>query len=89
MNASGVAVTIMAGFDHGFGLRCAGLLALATFIVVTLTGTVPINEAALTWDPNAPPQNWRMMVNQWEQLDTARCWAAIAAFALFLMAMAI
>ena len=86
---SGVAVTLVAGFDHGFVFRCAGLLALVTFIVITLTGTVPINEAALTWDPTAPPQNWRALVNRWEQLDIARCWAAIAAFALFLLAMSV
>ena len=86
---SGIAVTLVDGFDHGFGFRCAGLLALITFIAITLTGTVPINEAALTWDPAAPPQNWRALVNRWEQLDIARCWAAIAAFALFLAAMAL
>src|SRR4051812_46171455 len=67
---SGVAVTIVAGFDRGFGFRCTGLLALLTFIVITLTGTVPINEAALTWDPAAPPKNWQALVARWERLDT-------------------
>jgi len=85
----GIAVTLLFGFDHGFGFRCAGLLALLTFITVTLTGTVPINQAALTWDPAAPPQNWATLLKRWEQLDTARCWAAMAAFALFLAAMAL
>jgi uncharacterized membrane protein len=86
---SGIAATILDGldgFDLGFGLRCAGLLALVAFIAVTLTGTVPINEAALTWDPAAPPQNWQVQVHRWERLDTARTWAALMAFALFLTA---
>jgi uncharacterized membrane protein len=86
---SGVAVTVMFGFDYGFGFRCAGLLALLTFITITLSGTVPINQATLTWNPAAPPDNWGTLIKRWEQLDTARCWAAMAAFALFLTAMAL
>lgn len=86
---SGVIVTIVAGFDQGFGWRCAGLLALITFISVTLKGTVPINEAALSWNPAAPPENWRVLIKRWERLDTVRCWAAIMAFALFLTALAL
>jgi hypothetical protein len=85
---SGIAVTIVNGFGQGFAFRCAGLLALFTFIVLTLGGTVPINEAALTWNPAAPPTNWRALVKRWERLDTARCWLAVAAFALFLAAIA-
>jgi hypothetical protein len=32
----------------------------------------------------APLEGWRLMINRWERLDTARTWAAIAAFSLFL-----
>ncbi len=85
---TGAAATILHGLDTGFGFRCAGLLALLTFILVTLTGTVPINEAALAWDRDAPPKNWHALVKRWERLDTVRCWAALLAFALFLVALA-
>jgi uncharacterized membrane protein len=86
---SGAAATILEGFDRGFGFRGAGLLALLTFIAVTLAGTVPINQAALAWDPAAPPKNWRALIRTWERLDTVRCWLALAAFALFVTAMAL
>lgn len=87
---SGTAVTLLeGGFDLTAGFRCAGLLALLAFILITLLGTVPINKAALKWEPSAPPQNWRALVNRWEGLDTARTWAALAAFGLFLTAMAL
>jgi uncharacterized membrane protein len=90
---SGVASTILGGFSGGFGvgfgLRCAGLLALLTFITTTLLGTVPINQAALTWKPDAPPKNWRTLINRWERLDTVRTFAALAAFALFLAAISL
>ena len=86
---SGAAATILDGFDPGFGFRCAGLLAVLTFIVITLLGAVPINAAILAWEPAALPKNWRTLVNRWERLDTARCWAALTAFALFLTALAL
>jgi uncharacterized membrane protein len=86
---SGIGLTIANGFDHMFGIRLAGVLALLTFIGITLGGTVPLNKAVLTWEPAAPPSNWQTVVNKWERLDTVRCWAAIAAFVLFLSAMAL
>lgn len=83
---SGIAVTALAGFGPAFGLRCAGLAALLAFISITLAATVPINQAALTWDAAAPPEGWRALVRRWEQLDTLRTWAALAAFGLLLAA---
>jgi len=86
---SGVAAPVRVGFSQGLAFCIAGLLALLTFITVTLLGTVPINSAALTWDPGAPPKNWRTLVRRWERLDLVRCWAAITAFAFFLTATAL
>ncbi len=51
---------------------------------LTLLGIVPINAATLAWEPAAPPKNWRALVNRWVRFDTARCWAAMTAFACFL-----
>jgi uncharacterized membrane protein len=83
---SGAAVAALGGGGLRMNLRCAGVAALLGFIGVTLGGTVPINKAALTWNAAAPPPEWRGLVARWEQLDTVRTWAAVAAFALFLAA---
>jgi uncharacterized membrane protein len=83
---SGIAATVLGGPGLGLALRCAGLLALLAFISITLGGTVPINQAILTWDIGAPPKDWQTLVRRWERLDTARTWAAISAFCLFLAA---
>jgi uncharacterized membrane protein len=83
---SGIAVTLLEGFGPGLGFRCAGLFSRVAFISIPLAGTVPINQAALTGEATAPPEGWRAMVNRWERLDTARTWAAVAAFGLFLAA---
>jgi len=76
-----VAVTVLDRGEVGFGLRCLGVLALLVWIVVTLGGTVPINEAAFEWDATAPPSDWRSLVERWERLNTIRTAAAVAAFA--------
>src|SRR6516162_8157713 len=82
---SAVAMTVLAGTDFGFWWRCVGLLALLVWTVTTFVGTVPINKATLTWRPDAPPEDWRGIVRRWERLDAVRFWAAVTAFAFFLI----
>jgi uncharacterized membrane protein len=81
---SAVTVTVVDGADSGLAFRCAAILALLAWGAVTIRGTVPINEAAIEWDPAAPPANWRAVVDRWEDLNTVRAWLAIVAFALLL-----
>ena len=81
---SAVAVTVVDGADGALAFRCAAILALLAWVAVTLRGTVPINEAALDWDPAAPPGNWRTLVDRWEDLNSVRAWLAMGAFALLL-----
>jgi uncharacterized membrane protein len=83
-----VAVTVLDGFGPALAFRCSALVALLVWLVATLAGTAPINSAVLEWQPNAPPSNWRAMVSRWERLDTARTFAALAAFALMLAGLA-
>jgi uncharacterized membrane protein len=81
------AVTVLDGVHSGFPLRCGEVLALVVWIAVTLGGTVPINEAALEWDADAPPSSWRTQVERWERLNTVRAWAALLAFGMLLTAL--
>lgn len=85
---SAVAVLALDGADDGLGFRCAGVLALLAWILVTAIGTVPINKGALQWPPDAPPANWRALIRRWERLDVIRSSAAVLAFACLLMAAA-
>ena len=89
MAVSGVAITVLNGVDSGFGFRCAGMLAVLTWLLVRVIGTVRINAATLAWDPGAPPKNWRALVSQSERFHIVGTWAAVAAFALFLTAVAL
>ncbi len=86
---SGVAITVLDGFDPDFAFRLAGLLVVLMSFLLTFIGTAPINASILTWKPSEPPKHWRTLVSRWKQFDRARTWAAITAFALFLTAMAL
>ena len=62
---SGIAVTLLERLRPSLDFRCAGLLALIVFISITLAGTVPINQAILTWNPAEPPEGWRATIDRW------------------------
>jgi hypothetical protein len=81
----GIAAMVINGPGPGFGFRCAGVLALFIWILITLIGTAPINKGALTWPPAAPPANWKAKIDLWKRLDTFRAWLAILAFGCFLV----
>jgi Domain of unknown function (DUF1772) len=84
-----VAVAVVDGPGDGLAFRAAALVALLAWIAVTLGGTVPINAAALDWEPGAPPRGWRAQVDRWERLNSVRAWLAVAAFVLMLTAAAL
>jgi hypothetical protein len=87
--ASWIAVMVLERGSAGLGFRCAGALALLSWTLVTFGGTVPINKRILTWQADAPPIDWRVVVRRWERLDIARCWAAAFSFAFALAAAAL
>jgi len=85
----GIALTVLNGGTPGFWFRCAGVVAILTWIVIRVIGTVPINSATLTWQPSAPPKNWKALVNHAERFHIVGVWAAVLAFAFFLSATAL
>jgi len=87
--ASGIAVTVLNSGAPGFWLRVARLLTMLIWILIRVVGTVPTDSATLTWQPTAPPKNWKALVNHAEQFHIVGVWAVILAFALFLTAMAL
>jgi uncharacterized membrane protein len=81
-----LATTCLDGAEY-LPLRAVGVGALLVWMALTLGGTVPINVAALEWDADAPPANWRSQVSRWERLNTFRTAAALGAFALLLISL--
>jgi hypothetical protein len=86
---SGIAITVLDATAPGFWYRCAGVLAILTWILIRVIGTVPINSATLSWQPSAPPKSWKALVNHAERFHIVGVWAALMAFAFFLTAVAL
>ena len=86
---SGIALTVLDGAAPGFWFRCAGVLAMLIWILIRVIGTVPINSATLTWQPDAPPKDWKALVNHAERFHIVGVWAMVMAFAFFLTAVAL
>ena len=82
----GIALTVFNSTAPGFGLRCAGVAAILIWIVIRVIGTVPINSATVAWQLNAPPRNWKELVNHAERFHIIGVWVSVLAFALFLTA---
>ena len=86
---SGIVVTVLEGSTSGFWFRCAGMIAVLIWLLIRVVGTVRINSATLTWQPSAPPTNWRTQINDAERFHIVGVWATVVAFALFLTATAL
>jgi hypothetical protein len=86
---SGLALTILSGLTPGFWWRCAAMGALLAWIAIRVVGAVPINSATVDWDPEAPPRDWKAQVNRAERFHIVGVWAAVLAFAFFLVALAL
>lgn len=60
--------------------------AVATWIVFRVVRTVPVNSATITWNPNAPPENWRQLVDKTEKAHKAGSLGLVLAFVCLIAA---
>ena len=85
----GIALTFLNTATPGFVFRCVAVVALFTWIVIRVIGTVPINSATVDWQLDAPPQDWKAQVTHAERFHIVGVWAAVLTFACFLIAVAL
>jgi hypothetical protein len=69
--------------------RAVGVAALVVWLLVTFAGTVPLNSAAMEWDPLNPPPDFQEIIRRWERLAAIRVVASVVAFASFTLAQAV
>ncbi|WP_322770713.1 DUF1772 domain-containing protein, partial [Frankia sp. Cr1] len=87
--AVSLALTITAGVQgKGACTVLAGLtvLSLATNIVVTVRGDLPINVAMASWQADNPPSDWENHRARWNAFNRIRTVAAVTAFVLLAVA---
>jgi hypothetical protein len=85
----GIGLTFLNTATPGFVFRCIAVVALFTWIVIRVIGTVPINSATADWKLDAPPADWKAQIAHAERLHIVGVWAAVLAFACFLTAVAL
>jgi hypothetical protein len=85
--ALGVLALLFAVTGTASVLVAVGLGAYAVWLAVTFGGTVPINAAALDWDPDAPPADLDRILRRWERLALVRVVVTLAAAVLFATAL--
>jgi hypothetical protein len=86
---SAVALTAFDRMAPGASWRIAGILAVLVWVAIRVVGTVPINSATLAWDVDAPPKNWKALVDHAERFHIFGAWAAVMSFTCFLVAFAL
>jgi hypothetical protein len=86
---SGIATAILDRETAGFWFRIGAVAAMLVWMLIRVIGTVPINSATLTWLAEAPPKNWKQQIDSVERFHIVGVWAAVAAFAGFLIATAL
>ena len=85
----GITLTFLNTATPGFVFRCIAVVALFTWIVIRVIGTVPINSATVDWQLDAPPKDWKAQVTHAERFHIVGVWAAVLTFACFLSAVAL
>ncbi len=65
-------------------LRYVAVGMLLVWTIIRIARTVPVNSATLEWNPEAPPRDWRSLIERSERLHVVAAWAAIVAFLCFL-----
>jgi hypothetical protein len=86
---TGVAVLALDGLAPGSWFRVSGVIGVLIWISTRVIGTVRINSDTMDWLPDAPPKNWRALVDHAERFHVIGVWATVAALASFLTAVAL
>ena len=73
-------VSLQERYEPGARLRYVAVAALLVWGIIRIVRTVPVNSATLEWDPDAPPMNWRALVERTERFHVVATWAAVIAF---------
>jgi len=73
-------IAMQKGHEVGMRLRYLCVAMLLVWAVIRVVRTVPVNSATLEWNPEAPPRNWRSLVETTERFHVVAVWTTIIAF---------
>jgi hypothetical protein len=76
-------VFLVRAVSAAFALSLAGLLLCIGDMLVTVLVNVPINREVQSWQPDAPPAEWKRLRDRWERFHSIRTLLVVSGFGLF------
>lgn len=76
-------VFLVRAVPAAFALSLAGLVLCIGDMLVTVFVNVPINGKVQSWQPDAPPAEWKLLRDRWERFHSIRALLVVLGFALF------
>jgi hypothetical protein len=78
-----LAVFFVRAVPAAFALSLAGFVLCMGDMLVTVLVNVPINGEVQSWQPDAPPAEWKRLRDRWERFHSIRTLLIVSGFALF------
>jgi uncharacterized membrane protein len=76
-------VFLVRAVPGAFALSLAVLTLCIGDMLVTVLVNVPINREVQSWQPDAPPAEWKRLRDRWERFHSTRTLLIVPGFALF------
>lgn len=76
-------VFLVRAVPAAFALSLSGLVLSIGDMLVTVLVNVPINREVQSWQPDAPPAEWKRLRDRWESFHSIRTLLIVPGFALF------
>lgn len=76
-------VFLVRAVPAAFALSLAGFILCIGDMLVTVLVNVPINGKVQSWQPDAPPEDWKLLRDRWERFHNIRALLSVLGFALF------
>jgi uncharacterized membrane protein len=82
LGSAALALAVIRRRDGGRWLALTAVLLLLVTTVISVSISVPINTAQLSWSIAAPPADWSAVRDRWQLAHVVRSTTAVLAFAL-------
>ena len=86
LGSAALALAVIRRRDADRWLALTAVLLLLVTMVISVSISVPINTAQLSWSVAAPPADWSAVRDRWQLAHVARTTTAVLAFVLLTVA---
>jgi uncharacterized membrane protein len=85
LGSAALTLAVIRRHDGGRWLALTAVLLLLVTMVISVSISVPINTAQLSWSVVAPPADWSAVRDRWQLAHVVRTTTAVLAFVLLIV----